>query len=107
MDSEMNWETHIQSYLSSGLSLASYCKKVGIKAHQLSYRYRRYRQQQKPPSSATPMGTLSDFIPVQMKKSVSEKGTGFEVHFPNGCYCLIPVSFDERAVAQLIRLLQS
>lgn len=106
MDSEINWDTHIESYLSSGESLAAYCKRAGIKAHQLSYRYKRYRKQQS--ASSTPsIETFSDFRPVQIKKGVSEKGVRFEIHFPNGCYCLVPVSFDERAAAQLIRLLQS
>lgn len=106
MDHQTTWDTHIRSYLSSGLSVAAYCKKVGITAHQFNYRYNRYRQPQGV-SSTTPTERPANFIPVEIKPSALEKANAIEVHFPNGCYCLVSPPFDEPAMSKMIRLLKS
>lgn len=101
---EMNWDTHIRSYLSSGLSVARYCQRAGIKAYQFKYRYNKHRQQQASKKSAA---SICGFIPVNVKEAPPQKSNAVEIHFPNGCRCLVSFPFNEGALAQIIRILRS
>jgi len=105
MNTKINWDTHIQSYLSSGLSVPGYCKQAGIKAHQFKYHYKKYRQEKNNPKIS--IESMSQMVPVKIKESVSKRDGDFEIAFPNGCRCLVSVPFNEEAISTIIKLLQS
>lgn len=101
----MNWDRHIQTYLSSGLSVARYCETAEVKSHQFKYRYNKYRQQQAQASKKS-AEIVSEFVPVKIKETASQKRSDFEIHFPNGCCCLVSVPFNASALAQIIEMLR-
>ena len=105
MNTKMNWDAHIQCYLSSGLSASGYCKQSGIKAHEFTYHYKKYRQEKN--NSKISIESMSQMVPVKIKESVSKRDGEFEIAFPNGCRCLVSVPFNEEAMSTIIKLLKS
>lgn len=67
MELRQHWEEHIKKQNQSGLSVASYCEREGLIAHQFGYWKKRIRKAER-----------GNFLPVVRNESL------IELEFPNG-----------------------
>lgn len=102
---EAHWQSHIDAYLSSGLSIKKYCKFAGVLVHQFKYRYDRYRIKQTVSSPAT-QSKKTPFTPVSLV-SPSTTQAPFKILLRNGHTCMVPTPFDPKALQALLAILSS
>lgn len=68
MASSVDWIKHIESWQSSGLSQAEYCRRQGLNYRTFTVRLSAYRKSRKEARSSRPLATA--LIPVQVQASL-------------------------------------
>jgi hypothetical protein len=89
-----NWKNHIETWQSSGLSQAAYCRQQGLNAHTFSSQLHAFRSQ-----CATKSPTL---IPVQIQHPLPEL---MVLQLVQGHRLELPSSISAQWLAELLRCL--
>ena len=89
-----HWEKHIETWQSSGLSQAGYCRQQGLNAHTFSSQLHAFRSQH-----ATESPTL---IPIQIQEPLS---VPMVLQFVQGHRLELPASISAQWLAELLRCL--
>jgi len=89
-----NWKNHIETWQSSGLSQAAYCRQQGLNAHTFSSQLHAFRSQR-----ATKSPTL---IPVQIQHPLPEP---MVLQLVQGHRLELPSSISAQWLAELLRCL--
>ncbi len=100
---DVYWQTHIDNYLSSSLSVKTYCKQHNLVPHHFRYRYYRHRQNKQTLSSTSPT-IKSEFVPITVNVT---QPTTFKITLPNGIHCAVSTPIDTTALKQLLGVLIS
>ncbi len=90
----VNWINHIETWQSSGLSQAAYCRQQGLNAHTFSSQLHAFRSQH-----ATESPTL---IPIQIQHPLPEP---MVLQFVQGHRLELPYSISAQWLAELLRCL--
>ena len=106
--SSLDWSNHFKAFKVSSLSRKAYCQKNNLIYHQFQYHYRHHHlkipHHKKRPNSK--VKTKKMFSPVKVKPSVASSDH-FELKFPNGIRCLLPLSIQLDTLKSIIEVLQS
>jgi hypothetical protein len=89
-----HWEKHIETWQSSDLSQAAYCRQQGLNAHTFSSQLHAFRSQH-----ATESPTL---IPIQIQEPLS---VPMVLQFVQGHRLELPASISAQWLAELLRCL--
>lgn len=91
----VDWHSIVTDWLSSGLTQKQYCAQHGIKAHQLSYYYRKFDSKGNSSAKLASVGIIPDG-----EKSTSS--SGFVLAFPSGIKLSIPTRFCHQSLQRLL-----
>jgi hypothetical protein len=106
-DRHDEWRKLIDEQIKSGLSKAAFCNEKGIKAERFYY----YADiLTKPKVNNRKLNNASEFIPVEIKKSISPNKNvdtyAIRLILKNGIECVLPDGIDSKRIKEVVEALQ-
>jgi hypothetical protein len=100
------WQRRVAELESSGMSRAAFCRRRRLNYHTMTYWIRRLANSDEPGTGVEPASFVEVALPAEAEPAL-ERPTTYEVQLGNGRSIRLGTTFDDEAVARLIRTLES